>query len=357
MPRPISATLSMPALQNNLQVVRHRSAHSKIWSVVKANAYGHGISRIWQSLRSSDGFALLDFNEAILLRESGWQGPILLLEGFFSASDLSEVSYYRLTTAVHSRWQLAALATLHVAAPLDIYLKVNSGMNRLGFAPSEVSEIWHQLNAMPQVGQITLMSHFASADSEEGVKWQVDKFEQGTQALPGPRSLANSAATLWHPTTHYDWVRPGIILYGASPSGRVEDIADTGLLPVMQLNSEIIAVQNLSPGDRVGYSGRYRAEGHQRIGVVACGYADGYPRHAPSGTPVMVGGVKTRTLGTVSMDMIMVDLTPCPEAQIGSQVELWGNQLPIDEVAASAGTLGYELMSALAPRVPVNVKL
>ncbi|MBF6637119.1 catabolic alanine racemase DadX [Rouxiella silvae] len=357
MPRPISATLSMSALQNNLQVVRHRSAHSKVWSVVKANAYGHGIARIWQSLRSTDGFALLDFNEAILLRESGWQGPILLLEGFFSAHDLREVSHYRLTTAVHSRWQLAALAAMPVAEPLDIYLKVNSGMNRLGFHPAEVSEIWQQLRAMSKVGHITLMSHFASADSREGVKWQVDNFERSTGHLPGPRSLANSAATLWHPNTHHDWVRPGIILYGASPSGRVEDIADTGLMPVMQLRSEIIAVQNLSAGDRVGYSGRYSAEGQQRIGVVACGYADGYPRHAPSGTPVMVAGVKTQTLGTVSMDMIMVDLTPCPEAQIGSLVELWGNQLPIDEVAASAGTLGYELMSALAPRVPVSVKL
>lgn len=355
MPRPISATLSMSALQNNLQVVRRHSPRSKVWSVVKANAYGHGIARIWQSLQSTDGFALLDFNEAILLRESGWQGPILLLEGFFNAQDLQTVSHYRLTTAIHSDWQLAALAAATVAAPLDVYLKINSGMNRLGFHPSEVNKVWHQLRTLPQVGEITLMSHFASADSSEGVNGQVDKIEQSTLGLPGPRSLANSAATLWHPQTHHDWVRPGIILYGASPSGKVEDIAETGLKPVMQLRSEIIAVQSLSVGDRVGYSGRYCAEHEQRIGVVACGYADGYPRHAPSGTPVVVGGVKTVTLGTVSMDMLMVDLTPCLHAQIGTEVELWGNQLPIDEVAASAGTLGYELMTALAPRVPVIV--
>lgn len=355
MPRPISATLSMSALHNNLQVIRRHAPNSKVWSVVKANAYGHGIARIWQSLSTADGFGLLDFHEAILLRESGWQGPILLLEGFFSAQDLRAVDHYRLTTAVHSRWQLAALAAAQVSVPVNIYLKINSGMNRLGFQPAEVSEVWHQLRAMPQVGEITLMSHFAGADSLDGVNEQVDCIDKAARGLPGPRSLANSAATLWHPQTHHDWVRPGIILYGASPSGNVLDIADTGLKPVMQLRSELIAVQGLKTGDRVGYGGRYRAEREHPIGVVACGYADGYPRHAPSGTPIMVDGVKTITLGTVSMDMLMVDLTPCPQAKIGARVELWGDNLPIDEVATAAGTLGYELMSALAPRVPVIV--
>ncbi|MCC3703626.1 catabolic alanine racemase DadX [Rouxiella badensis] len=356
MPRPISATLSMSALDNNLQVVRRHAPHSKVWSVVKANAYGHGIARIWQSLQSTDGFALLDFNEAVLLREAGWQGPILLLEGFFNPGDLKEIDRYRLTTSVHSHWQLAALSTFEASKPVNIYLKINSGMNRLGFHPNEAADVWGQLRAMPQVGEITLMSHFATADSPEGVNWQVDNIEKGTQQIPGPRSLANSAATLWHPQTHHDWVRPGIILYGASPSGSVQDIANTGLKPVMQLRSEIIAVQGLVAGDRVGYSGRYRAEREHRVGVVACGYADGYPRHAPSGTPVRVGGVQTVTLGTVSMDMLAVDLTPCPDAQIGTGVELWGDNLPIDDVAASAGTLGYELLTALAPRVPVIVK-
>lgn len=355
MPRPISATLSMSALQNNLQVVRRHAPNSKVWSVVKANAYGHGIARIWQSLATTDGFALLDFHEAILLREAGWQGPILLLEGFFSAQDLLAIDHYRLTTAVHSRWQLAALACAKVSAPINVYLKINSGMNRLGFQPAEISDIWQQLRGIAQVGEITLMSHFAGADSLEGVNWQMDNIDKAARGLPGPRSLANSAATLWHPQAHYDWVRPGIILYGASPSGNVQDIAETGLQPVMQLRSELLAVQQLKIGDRVGYSGRYRAEREHAIGVVACGYADGYPRHAPSGTPIMVDGVKTMTLGTVSMDMLMVDLTPCPQAKIGSPVELWGNSLPIDEVATAAGTLGYELMSALAPRVPVIV--
>lgn len=355
MPRPIIATLSLKALQNNLQVVRRYSPQSNVWSVVKANAYGHGLARIWQGLQQTDGFALLDLNEAVLLREAGWTGPILLLEGFFTASDLKEVSHYGLTTAVHSHWQLDALAKAEVNAPINVYLKINSGMNRLGFYPKEAVEIWQRLGDISQVGEITLMTHFASADGPEGINAQLDKMEQGTHSISAPRSYANSAATLWHPQAHHDWVRPGIILYGASPSGGNEDIAGTGLQSVMTLRSEIIAVQMLEVGDRVGYSGRYQAEQPQRIGVVACGYADGYPRHAPSGTPIMVGGVKTRTLGTVSMDMLMVDLTPCPEAKIGTAVELWGQQLPIDEVATAAGTLGYELMSALAPRVPVRV--
>lgn len=353
MPRPISATLSLSALSQNLNVIRGFAPNSKVWSVVKANGYGHGISRIWKSLSATEGFALLDFNEAILLRESGWQGPILLLEGFFSPADLITIDHYRLTTSVHSDWQIQALAQANLSQPVNVYLKVNSGMNRLGFAPARVSDVWHQLRELKQVGEITLMSHFATADSVEGVDAQMVAVNLAGQNISGPRCLANSAATLWHPSTHYDWIRPGIILYGASPSGQWQDIAQTGLQPVMTLKSELIAVQALNAGDRVGYGGRYRAGQPQRVGVVACGYADGYPRHAPSGTPVWVDGVRTKTVGTVSMDMLAVDLTPCPQAQIGAPVELWGSNLPVDDVATAAGTLGYELLSALAPRVPV----
>ncbi|MGA5656057.1 catabolic alanine racemase DadX [Rahnella contaminans] len=353
MPRPISATLSLSALSQNLNVIRGFAPNSKVWSVVKANGYGHGISRIWKSLSATEGFALLDFNEAILLRESGWQGPILLLEGFFSPADLITIDQYRLTTSVHSDWQIQALAQANLSQPVKVYLKVNSGMNRLGFAPARVSDVWHQLRELKQVGEITLMSHFATADSVEGVGAQMVAVNLAGQNISGPRCLANSAATLWHPSTHYDWIRPGIILYGASPSGQWQDIAQTGLQPVMTLKSELIAVQAVHAGDRVGYGGRYRAGQPQRVGVVACGYADGYPRHAPSGTPVWVDGVRTKTVGTVSMDMLAVDLTPCPQAQIGAPVELWGSNLPVDDVATAAGTLGYELLSALAPRVPV----
>jgi len=226
-------------------------------------------------------------------------------------------------------------------------------MNRLGFSPEHIREVWQQLRALKQVGEITLMSHFATADSVEGVDAQMAVITQAGEGITGPRSLANSAATLWHPHTHHDWVRPGIILYGASPSGQWQDIADTGLGPVMTLSSELIGIQQLSAGDRVGYGARYTASQPQRIGVVACGYADGYPRHAPSGTPVWVDGLRTVTVGTVSMDMLAVDLTPCPQAQIGTPVELWGKNLPVDDVATACGTLGYELLSALAPRVPV----
>ncbi len=355
MSRPLRASVNRQALRHNLSVVRQAAPQSHVWSVVKANAYGHGIARVWQSLESTDGFALLNIEEAILLREQGWKKPILLLEGFFHADDLKLIDRYRLTTSVHSNWQINALATAQLSAPVDVYLKMNSGMNRLGFRPEQVHNAWQKLRALPGVGEITLMAHFADADNPEGIAEPLQRIEQAAEGLSCPRSLANSAATLWHPLTHHDWVRPGIILYGASPSGRWQDIAGTGLQPAMTLSSEIIGVQQLTAGDGVGYGYRYRASGPQRIGVVACGYADGYPRHAPTGTPISVGGVRTRTLGTVSMDMMMIDLEPCPHAGIGTAVELWGNDVKIDEVAAAAGTVGYELMCALAPRVPVEV--
>ena len=232
---------------------------------------------------------------------------------------------------MHSNWQIKALQQAKLHAPLDIYVKVNSGMNRLGFMPDRIHTVWQQLRALNNVSEMTLMSHFADAENPQG----------------------NSAATLWHPEAHFDWVRPGIVLYGASPSGQWQDIANSGLKPVMTLSSEIIAVQNLKAGEAVGYGGLYRASGEQRIGIVACGYADGYPRVAPDGTPVLVDGVRTRTVGRVSMDMLAVDLTPCPQAGIGAPVELWGKEIKIDDVASVCGTVGYELMCALAPRVPV----
>ncbi|MGO2370124.1 MAG: catabolic alanine racemase DadX [Serratia sp. (in: enterobacteria)] len=356
MPRPISATLHLGAFENNLQVVRRFAPSAKVWSVVKANAYGHGIKHIWRSLAQTDGFALLDLAEAITLRESGWQGPILLLEGFFKPQDLALLDRYRLTTSVHSDWQLSAIAEAKLSVPLDVYLKVNSGMNRLGFAPERLHAVWLKAREISNIANMTVMSHFATADGPQGVVEQMRVVEDAASPIPLPRCLANSAATLWHPETHGSWVRPGIVLYGASPSGQWRDIAESGLQPTMTLSSEIIGIQTLKRGDQVGYGWRYRAEGAQRIGVVACGYADGYPRHAQTGTPVWVDGVLTRTLGTVSMDMLVVDLTPCPNAQIGAEVELWGRRLPVDDVAAAAGTLGYELLTALAARVPVTTE-
>ena len=386
MTRPVVASIDLLALRQNLQIVRRAAPGSRLWAVVKANAYGHGVARVWSALSAADGFALLNLEEAILLREQGWKGPILLLEGFFHADELAVLDQYRLTTSVHSNWQIKALqqaklffhadelavldqyrltTSVHsnwqikalqqakLRAPLDIYLKVNSGMNRLGFMPERVHTVWQQLRAISNVGEMTLMSHFAEAENPQGIVEPMRRIEQAAEGLDCPRSLANSAATLWHPEAHFDWVRPGIVLYGASPSGQWQDIANTGLKPVMTLRSEIIAVQNLRPGEAIGYGGLYRTTQEQRIGIVACGYADGYPRVAPSGTPVLVDGVRTTTVGRVSMDMLAVDLTPCPQAGIGAPVELWGKEIKIDDVAASCGTVGYELMCALAPRVPV----
>jgi alanine racemase len=327
MPRPLSATIHTAALANNLAVVRRYAPKSKIWAVVKANAYGHGLARAFPGLRATDGFGLLDLEEAVKLRELGWAGPILLLEGFFRPTDIDVIDRYSLSTALHSDEQLRMLEMARLSKPVNIQLKMNTGMNRLGYTPER----------------------FRAA-------WEREAFERGAQGIAGARSLANSAATLWHPSSHFDWVRPGIILYGASPSGVTRAIEGTGLQPAMTLASELIAVQNVAEGQTVGYGSIFKARGPMRIGVVACGYADGYPRVAPEGTPVIVDGVRTRVVGRVSMDMLTVDLTPCPTANVGSRVELWGNTLPIDDVAQACGTIGYELMCAVAPRVPVRAE-
>jgi alanine racemase len=353
MSRPVQASIDLQALRQNLNIIRRAAPQSRVWSVVKANAYGHGLERIWSALNSTDGFALLNLEEAVMLRERGWKGPILLLEGFFHADELELFDKYRLTTSIHSNWQIKAIQHARLNAPLDVYVKVNSGMNRLGFSPDRLHTVWQQLRALPNVGEMTLMSHFAVAERPDGIVGAMKRVEQAAEGLECPRSLSNSAATLWHPEAHYDWVRPGIVLYGASPSGQWQDIANSGLKPAMTLSSEVIAVQNLKPGEGVGYGQRYRSSQEQRIGIVACGYADGYPRHAPDGTPVLVDGVRTGIVGTVSMDMLAVDLTPCPQAGIGTPVELWGKEIRIDDVAAACGTVGYELMCGLALRVPV----
>ncbi|MBT0722985.1 alanine racemase [Rosenbergiella sp. S61] len=353
MSRPIRATVNTTALSHNLRTVKALAPASKVWSVVKANAYGHGLSRCYEALAFTDGFALLNYEEAILLREAGITQPILLLEGFFKPNDLPLIDAYQLTTAVHSEWQLQALANFPAKKPIAVYLKINNGMNRLGFSPDEVLTIWQRLKVLPSVGEVTLMSHFARADENSiFLREPLQRLAQATTAISAPRCYANSAATLWHPDTHHQWIRPGVVLYGASPSGRAVDIEPYNLRPVMGLHSEIIAIQQVTAGEGIGYGHRYTTTAPQRIGIIACGYADGYPRHAPSGTPVWVAGKLCKTVGTVSMDMLMVDLTNCPEANIGSDVELWGAQLPVDTIAEAAGTVGYELLTAVTQRVP-----
>ncbi|BBO59663.1 alanine racemase [Mycoavidus sp. B2-EB] len=353
MPRPISAAIDLTALAHNLATIRRLVPQSKIWSIVKANAYGHGLAQVLPGLCKTDGFGVLDLDAAIKLRELGWAGPILLLEGFFHTTDLEAVDRYSLATIIHSDEQLHMLAATRLTKPVNIQLKMNTGMNRLGYRPEFYQAAWQRARACPNIGQITLMTHFSDADNGRGVEYQMGEFERGAKELTGPRCLANSAAVLWHARTHTHWVRPGILLYGASPSGVAAVPANYGFLPVMTLTSEIVAVQTLVPGDTVGYGSSYKAEKPMRIGVVACGYADGYPRTAPSGTPIMVDHIRTQLVGRVSMDMITVDLTALPTARIGSKVQLWGAELPVDEVAQACGTVGYELLCALAPRVSV----
>jgi alanine racemase len=369
MPRPILATIHTAALRNNIQRARRAAPDAKVWAVVKANAYGHGIERVFEGLRSADGFALLDLEEAARVRKMGWRGPILLLEGVFEQRDLELCSRLGLWHTVHCDEQIQMLATHKTEVPHRVFLKLNSGMNRLGFAPQQYRAAWTRLNALPQVEEISLTTHFSDADGAKGIEEQLRIFNAATQDLPGERSLANSAATLRH-SIHAaaDWVRPGIALYGSSPDFPEHSYAEWQLLPAMTLSSKIIAVQAINTLATVGYGSVFKADKEMKIGVVACGYADGYPRHCSTGTPVLVEGVRTRMVGRVSMDMITVDLEPLIQAGldvagvgVGCEVTLWGQAsngtvLPIDEVAQAGGTVGYELMCALAQRVPVRVE-
>jgi alanine racemase len=347
-------------MKHNLARAKAQSPGAKAWGVVKANGYGHGLERAMRGFAEADGLALIEFDNAVKLREMGWKKPILLLEGFFGPADLNTMAGYNLQSAVHCNEQLAWLEAAQEALTargirFDLHLKMNTGMNRLGFMPNDYAAAHARLLAISCVGSVTLMTHFANADDVAHpllpITEQIRRFEQGAAGLPGMRSLSNSAGVLLHASLANDWVRPGIMLYGGTPGGGSADRFE--LLPAMTLESEIIGVQDIAAGDAVGYGSRFQAEGPMRVGVVACGYADGYPRHAPLGTPVLVDGVKTQLVGRVSMDMLTVDLTGLPQARIGSKVTLWGKGLPVDDVANAAGTIGYELMCALAPRVPV----
>ncbi len=363
MPRPIQATIHTEALRHNLARVREAAPDARVWAVVKANAYGHGIERAFEGLRGADGFALLDLAEAERVRALGWRGPVLLLEGVFEPRDLELCSRLDLWHTVHCDAQIDMLASHKTQRPHRVFLKLNSGMNRLGFAPATYRSAWTRLNALPQVDEISLMTHFSDADGPRGIAHAMAVFADTTRELPGERTLSNSAATLRHAAdaaVRADWVRPGIAVYGSAPDFPAHSAADWGLQPTMTLAAKIIAVQQLQRGDTVGYGSSFTADAPLRIGVAACGYADGYPRHCSTGTPVLINGVRSRLVGRVSMDMVTVDLTPVPDAGLGTEVTLWGRAadgewLSIDEVARSAGTVGYELMCALAQRVPVGV--
>lgn len=359
MPRPIQAFVHTDALRHNLQRLRSAAPDARVWAVVKANAYGHGIERVYEGLRAADGFALLDLDEAQRVRALGWRGPVLLLEGVFEARDLEVCSRLDLWHTVHCDEQIDMLSRHKTQVPHRVFLKMNSGMNRLGFTPTRFRSAWTRLNQLPQVDEISLVTHFSDADGDKGVAEQMAVFARTAEDLQGERTTCNSAGLLRHassPPVAADWVRPGIAMYGSAPDFPQHDIAHWQLQPTLSLRSQVIAVQELQAGDTVGYGSTFVADRAMRIGIVACGYADGYPRHCNTGTPVLVNGVRTRTLGRVSMDMVAVDLTPTPNAGFGAEATLWGRAstgevLPIDEVAHAAGTVGYELMCAVSARV------
>ncbi|MES2368915.1 MAG: alanine racemase [Pseudomonadota bacterium] len=351
--RPIQARISIGAMAHNLRVARSHAGTARVFAVVKANAYGHGLSRARRALAAADGFAVLTLEEAANLRLMGVDQPILLLEGMFGADEIATCADLDLWPVLHHPAHLDWLQQQPPARPLQVFLKFDSGMHRLGFPLADHAAIVARTRSLNAVAGITLMTHFAQADETVGVDWQLHPFLRELSAYGLPWSSANSAALLRYPQTLGAWARPGLMLYGASPFADVS-AEQLGLRPAMTLQSEIISVQTLQAGEGVGYGQLFRADRPMRVGVVACGYADGYPRHALTGTPALVDGRLSRTLGRVSMDMLCVDLGECPEAGVGSPVVLWGEGLPVDTVAAAAGTSSYELLCALAARVPVE---
>ena len=355
MARPLVAHIDLSALAANLACARRLAGGARVLAVVKADAYGHGLMRVLPALRDADGLALIELDTAVRLRERGERRPILLLEGFFEASELETFAARSLSSVVHCVEQVEMLERAALSHPLDVYLKINTGMNRLGIAPSQARAFAERLVQSRNVASLHLMTHFASADDAAGIATPLARFQSACEGLDLPRTLANSAAIVRHgAAAGGDIVRPGIMLYGATPLAD-RSARDLGLSPVMTLRSKLIGVQTLEAGASVGYGAMFAAARTTRIGVVACGYADGYPRHAPNGTPVLVSGRRVPMAGRVSMDMITVDVSSLPDAAVGSDVVLWGEGLPVDEVANAAGSVGYELLCAVAPRVAFAV--
>ncbi len=324
-------------------------------AVVKANGYGHGLLNVAKCLKSADGFGLARLEEALELRAGGVMAKLLLLEGFFRASDVATLVEHDIDTVVHHESQLEMLEAAELTKPVTVWMKIDTGMHRLGFTLDQFEAIYQRLMACPNVAKpIHLMTHFACADEPDNsaTAEQARRFSQLTKALPGDRTLANSAATLYWPTTQADWIRPGIALYGVSPV--VGDLGrNHGLEPAMELVSQLIAVRDHKAGAPVGYGSYWHAKQDTKLGVVAIGYGDGYPRNAPEGTPVWVNGRLVPVVGRVSMDMLTVDLGIDATDKVGDTAVLWGKALPVEEVAEHIGTIAYELVTKLTPRVAV----
>ena len=350
--RPAQARINLQALQHNFHRVQALAPDSKIMAIIKANAYGHGLVPVAQALRGRDAFGVACLDEAISLREAGFDRRIVLLEGLFGADDLALIHGYRLDVVIHHISQVEILEQDRPAKPVDVWLKIDTGMHRLGFAPDQVAAVTERLERLPQPGCVRYLSHFACADEPDNpaTQIQIDRFEEACADFKGERSLANSAAVLAWPASHGDWVRPGIMLYGSSPLP-ARTAEDLGLQPVMTLATRLIAVNPHSKGEAVGYGGDWTCSEDMPVGVAAMGYGDGYPRHAPAGMPVLVNGKRSALIGRVSMDMICIDLRTRPDAKVGDEVILWGEGLPVDEVAQQAGTISYELLCGVGSRV------
>ena len=355
--RPAKALVDLGALRHNLREARRRAGGAKVAAIVKANAYGHGAARVLPALVEADMLGVACIEEALALREAGATHSVLLMEGPFEADELPLCARLGFEIAVHDPSQLAMLEAASLERPLTVWLDVDTGMNRLGFRPAAAAAAYGRLRGCPAVGEIRVMTHFASADepTDPATRHQIERFAQAAQELGLARSICNSAGVLAWPEAHAEWIRPGIMLYGVSPlPGRTGP--DEGLRPVMTLSSALIEVRDVHAGEAVGYGGTWRASAPARVGIVALGYADGYPRHAPSGTPVLVNGRPSTTVGRISMDMLAVDLTAQPDAAVGDPVILWGEGNPAELVAASAGTVAYELLCGLAGRVRVELR-
>lgn len=354
--RSTKAIISLPAIQHNLSVVRQLAPRCKVMAVVKADAYGHGIVQVAKSLHSAEAIAVACMDEAIKLRKAGISQPIILLEGFFSLSELKQTIKYQLQTVIHQESQLVALEKFSAQNTqvnnLVVWLKLDSGMNRLGFNVAAFSDAYHRISRLSIIQSLNLMSHLACADDIADAinQQQIKQFKSSIKTLAGERSLANSAGVVAWPESHFDWIRPGIILYGCSPMLGLVGSAHQ-LLPAMTLQSQLFAIRHLQVGDKVGYGATWQAKTNTRIGVIAIGYGDGYPRHAKEGTPVLISGKRYPLVGKVSMDMITVDLGLDDSIQLGSQAILWGDGLPVEIIAEYADTIPYTLLCGVTSRV------
>jgi alanine racemase len=357
MSRPTRLKIDLAALQNNLQRVRDIAPNSKVLAMVKANAYGHGVIPVAKALKGADALSVASIEEGLTLREAGITQPIVLIEGLFTSDEVDLAARYDFTLVVHHAQQIEMLEQAGVNKTFSVWLKLNTGMHRLGINVNDLSSFYHRLQILPNVQQpIGLMTHFAEADviQSRATTEQMELFDATIHHLPGARSLANSAGILAWPAAHHDWVRPGLMLYGASPFPDKTGL-DHGLLPVMTLSSRLIAINDVKKGGKVGYGGTWTAPEDIRIGVVGVGYGDGYPQSAKNGTPVLVNGSECELVGRVSMDMLTVDLRLQPNAKVGDEVVLWGEGLPVERVARHSHSSAYELFTRMTSRPKLEV--